>query len=361
MGFAVRARVFSGAALAFLISSMACAPAWTGPASEHFDGARFHSLDPVEHSLGEWLRREATRHQRPWRAFAEVPPGPPPPERVDGGVIRVTFVNHSTVLIQMDGINVLTDPTWSENAVPFFGPRRRRPPGLRFGQLPPIDAVLISHDHHDHMDLPTLRRLAAAFAPAVPAGLGTARYLRQKGIGGGRDLDWWQSLELAPGVSVTAVPARHTSGRGMFDRNRRLWCGFVLAGPSGAVYFAGDTGFGSHFAMVSARFPGLRVALLPIGGFVPEWYMHPQHMSPRDAVRAAAVLGADTAIPVHFGTFPQSDDGEDEPLRGLSAALTEAGEPGPRFAVLANGESLEAPLPGPAAALLELASCLRPE
>jgi len=361
MGLAARISVLSGAALAFLLFSPSCAPAWKGPSSDHFDGARFHSLEPVDHSLAEWVRREATRHQRPWRAFTDAPPGPRPPERVDAGAIRVTFVNHSTVLIQMDGVNVLTDPTWSENAVPVFGPRRRRPPGLGFEELPPIDAVLLSHDHHDHMDLPTLRRLASAFAPAVPAGLGTARYLRQKGIAGGRDLDWWQSIELAPGVSVTAVPARHSSGRGMFDRNRRLWCGFVIAGPSGAVYYAGDTGFGSHFAAIAARFPRLRVAMLPIGGFVPRWYMHEQHMSPRDAVRAAAVVGADAAIPVHFGTFPQSDDGEDEPLQALRAALVEAGEPGPRFAVLGNGESFEAPLPGPSPAPLELASCLRPE
>jgi L-ascorbate metabolism protein UlaG (beta-lactamase superfamily) len=260
----------------------------------------------------------------------------------------------------MDGVNVLLDPTWAKRAVPLLGARRRRPAGIRFEDLPPIDAVLLSHDHHDHMDLPTLQRLARTREPVFVAGLGTAAYLRSKKIAGGRDLDWWQSVALAPDVTVTAVPARHSSGRSMFDRNRRLWCGFVLTGPSGSVYYSGDTGWGSQFATIAKRFPNLRLALLPIGGFVPVWYMHPQHMSPRDAVRAAAVLGAATTIPVHFGTFPQSDDAEDEPLQDLRAALIEAGDPGPRFAVLDNGQSLDVPFPEPVAAF-ETAMCLRPE
>jgi L-ascorbate metabolism protein UlaG (beta-lactamase superfamily) len=345
MPFAARRALLCGGVALLGLTVSACAPAWKGPRSDHFDGTRFHSIEPVEHSFGEWLRREATRRQGPWRKFTESPPGPRPPEAVGDGGLRVTWINHATVLLQMDGVNVLTDPTWAPRAVPTLGARRRRSPGLRFEDLPPIDAVLLSHDHHDHMDLSTLRRLAARWRPILVAGLGTSAYLARKGIPGGRDLDWWQSLEIVPGVVVTAVPARHASGRGMFDRNRRLWCGYVLSGPSGSVDFAGDTGFGSHFSAIAARFPDLRLALLPIGGFVPVWFMHPQHMSPRDAVRAAEILGAGTVVPIHFGTFPQSDDAEDEPLRGLRAALVEAGEPGPRFAVLENGQSLDVPIP----------------
>ena len=193
------------------------------------------------------------------------------------------------------------------------------------------------------MDLPTLRRLAKAFHPIVLTGLGNAAYLSHKGVPGARDLDWWESADVSSGVRVTAVPARHTSGRGLFGRDRTLWCGFVVTGPSGSAYYAGDTGFGSHFERIGSRFPRLRLALLPIGGFVPVWYMHPQHMSPRDAVQAALTLGAATAVPVHFGTFPQSDDAEQEPLERLRQALSEAPAPGACFVVLDNGQSLQVP------------------
>jgi L-ascorbate metabolism protein UlaG (beta-lactamase superfamily) len=335
--FLLRVILPAGLATAFLC----CTHAWHGPATDHFDGKQFHSAEPVAHTLGQWLKREATRHRGPWRSFTDTSPGPRPPERIAEDRMRVTFINHATVLLQMDGVNVLTDPTWASRSIPWIGSRRRRPPGICFENLPPIDAVLVSHDHHDHMDLPTLRRLADAFHPAFFTGLGNAAYLAHKGVPGARDLDWWQSGEIAPGVRVTAVPSRHTSGRGMFDRDRTLWCGFVVSGPSGSAYYAGDTGFGSHFQSIRLRFPHLRLSLLPIGAFVPVWYMHPQHMGPRDAVEAALVLGAGTVVPVHFGTFPESDDAEFEPPETLRRALTEAPELSGRFVVLDNGESIE--------------------
>jgi len=334
-----RATAAAGLALALVAS----AHAWHGPPTDHFDGTRFHSIEPVHLTFGDWVKRVFTKHQRPWRDFTDTPPGPPPPACVAEGAMRVTFVNHATVLLQMDGVNVLTDPTWAERAIPIIGPRRRRPPGLRLSDLPPIDAVLVSHDHHDHMDLPTLRRLAAAFHPVVFTGLGNTAYLARKGVPGGRDLDWWDSAEITDRVRVTAVPARHLSGRGMFDRDRSLWCGFVVTGPSGSAYFAGDTGFGSHFARIGQGFPRLRLALLPIGGFVPVWYMRQQHMGPQDAVRAARDLGAGTTVPIHFGTFPVSDDAEFEPVEQLRAALSASPDPAPRFVILDNGESLDLP------------------
>jgi len=342
-----RAALAAGLALA----SLAFTHAWKGPVTDHFDGKRFHSIDPVRLTLGDWVKRVATRHQRPWRDFTDTPPGERPPARVGPGKMRVTFVNHATVLLQMDGVNLLTDPTWANRADPLVGARRRRPPGLRFEDLPSIDAVLVSHDHHDHMDLPTLRRLSAAFHPAVFTGLGNAAYLGHEGVSGGRDLDWWQSAEISPGVRVTAVPARHLSGRGLFDRDRTLWCGFLVTGPSGGAYFAGDTGFGSHFERIRERFAPLRLALLPIGGFVPVWYMHQQHMGPADAVRACAELGAATCVPIHFGTFPVSDDAEFEPVEGLHAALARRPELAPRFTILDNGQSLDVPPPAGSAAV----------
>jgi L-ascorbate metabolism protein UlaG (beta-lactamase superfamily) len=337
------ARAFAAAGLA--LAALSCAHAYHGPPTDHFDGTTFHSAEPVHTSFGQWLKRVFTKHQRPWRDFTDTPPGPPPPARVTGGAMRVTFVNHATVLLQMDGVNVLTDPTWAKRSIPAIGSRRRRPPGLRMEDLPPIDAVVISHDHHDHMDLPTLRRLVAAFHPRIFTGLGNAAYLAREGVPGGVDLDWWASGAIAPDVRVTAVPSRHHSGRGMFDRDRSLWCGFVVTGPSGSAYFAGDTGYGSHFSKIGARFPNLRLALLPIGGFVPAWYMQQQHMGPQDAVRAAEDLGVSTSVPVHFGTFPVSDDAEFEPVEELQAALAKKNGR-PRFVILDNGQSLELPPEG---------------
>ena len=326
--------------LALAAASVSPPRGWTDPAE--YDGTRFHQPEPLTTGFSDWLRREGVSRGR-WRSFTNTPPGPPPPRCVDGGRLRVTFVNHSTVLIQVDGWNILTDPTWAERSAPAVGARRRRPPGLRFEDLPPIDAVLVSHDHHDHMDLPTLERLQAAWRPRIYTGLGNAAFLERHGIRGAKELDWWQSVPLDDAVVLTAVPARHMSGRSLFGRDRTLWCGFVLSGPSGSVYFAGDTGWGSLFAPIGEAFPDLRLALLPIGGFQPSWYMREQHLGPEDAVAAHRLLGAETSVPIHFGTFPNAADGELEPATTLRRALASAPDVEPHFIILDNGESLEVP------------------
>ena len=317
---------------------------WTDPA--WFDGVRFHQPEASTTTAAEWFRRTFATHRGPWRDFTETPPGPPPPRCVDDGRLRVTFVNHATVLIQTDGLNILTDPTWAPRSAPIVGVRRRRPPGLRFEDLPPIDAVLVSHDHHDHMDLPTLDRLEARWHPAIFVGRRNAAFLAKNGVPGARDLEWWQTAAIAPGVTVTAVPARHGSGRSPFESDRTLWCGFVVSAPSGAIYFAGDTGWGAHFPVIAEAFPRLRLALLPIGGFQPAWYMREQHLGPDDAVAAERLLGAGTVVPMHYGTFPNAGDAELEPVETLSRALAVSPDVAPRFAILDNGASLEvAPVP----------------
>jgi L-ascorbate metabolism protein UlaG (beta-lactamase superfamily) len=324
-------------------------PRWDG-SSSHFDGERFQNVPSVEHGgLGAIVRWMLNREKGPWREWTDAPPGPPPPRRVGAGELRVTFVNHATTLVQVDGLNILTDPIWSERASPvsWAGPRRHRPPGLRFEDLPPIDAVLVSHNHYDHLDLPTLRRLAQTHRPRIFAGLGNGAILERAGVPAGQELEWWQSAVLPGGVQVVAVPAQHFSGRSLTDRDRALWAGWVVQGRAGAVYFAGDTGYGPHFAAIRQRLGPIRLALLPIGAFRPRWFMQRVHLAPEEAVRAAGDLGAGTAVAIHFGTFHLGDDGEEEAPALLAEAVA-AHEPRPRFWVLGFGEGRDVPpLPAP--------------
>jgi L-ascorbate metabolism protein UlaG (beta-lactamase superfamily) len=343
-GARLAAGVAGGAALTLLAVNRALsAPPWHGPVSPHFDGKKFRSIEPLNHGFADFLRWITRRERGFWRDFTDSPPGPPPPRRVSSGRLRATFVNHSTVLVQMDGLNFLTDPVWSHRVSPvsWTGPRRHRPPGVRFEDLPPIDAVLVSHNHYDHMDVATLRRLSGGHAPRIFCGLGNQRFLASRGVAGARDLDWWGSDTPASGVTVTAVPARHFSSRSAFDRDRTLWCGWVVTGSSGSFYFAGDTGWGSHFERIRGRFPDLRLALLPIGAYRPRWFMSEAHLDPEQAVRAQEILGARAAIAIHFGTFAQADDGEFEPVGELAAVLARRPAPGPRFLALDNGQSFE--------------------
>lgn len=331
----------------FLIGCCAFSgPRYTGPQSDHFDGEKFFTPGRADRhlDLGALLKWRRERHPGPWREWTDAPPGPPPPRRVGTGELRVTFVNHATTLLQLDGLNVLTDPIWSERCSPvsFAGPRRHRPPGLRFEDLPPIDAVVVSHNHYDHMDLPTLKRLQDAFHPRFFVGLGNRALLERAGLSRVTELDWWQQVPLAPGVVLSSIPIQHFSNRGLCDSDATLWTGFALQGPSGTTVFAGDTGYGPHFRQIRERLGPIRLAVLPIGAYRPEWFMGPVHMSPADAVRAHRDLEATASVAIHFGTFALADDGEDEPPRALAEAL--AGSPdASRFWVLGFGEGRNVP------------------
>jgi L-ascorbate metabolism protein UlaG (beta-lactamase superfamily) len=316
--------------------------------SDHFDGSHFHNLERANDLLlGDALRRAESilaGSSGGGTKWVLAPTDTPPP-RVGGGRLRVTLVNHATLLVQMDSLNILTDPIWSERASPvrWAGPKRRAPPGIRFEDLPPIDVVLISHNHYDHMDLPTLRRLVAAFHPRIVTGLGNAAYLERNGIPGARDIDWWQSTTLAKGVRVTGVPAQHWSARSFNDKGSTLWLGFVIESASGPVYFAGDTGLGEFLTMIRRRFGPLRLALLPIGPARPRSVMAPRHLSAGDAVRAYRLLDVSTAIAMHFGTFRQGEDLMTEPVDSLARAVKEARPCTVRFWALYNGAARDVP------------------
>jgi len=338
--------------IAVIIGYSFSAPAYKGPVSAHFDGTKFVNTPPFYHGFLDVIKWGFARDPGVWPKWIDEPYGPPPPERVADGRLRVTYINHATVLVQMDGVNILTDPVWANSLSPlgFWGPVRHRNPGLRMEDLPPLSAVLISHNHYDHMDVVTLRQLAGASNSQAPARSGTPRFittlgntqeLQLNGIANSTDMDWWDTIDLGP-VKVTCVPALHFSGRGIGDRNRTLWGGFVISGPSGSVYFVGDTGFGPQFEQVRQRFPDVRLALLPIGAYRPKWFMTPVHLQPDDAVRAHVALGARYSIPIHYGTFNQADDGLTEPTEDLASSLAER-HPEKPFMVAKEGIGVEIP------------------
>jgi len=306
----------------------------------NFDGVRFRNLVPRRQGLGALLRWMLSRRRGPWHP-RDAAPGPRPPRSSDG--LRVTFVNHSTFLLQLAGINILTDPTWSDRASPlsWAGPRRFHSPGIRFEELPPIDLVLLSHDHYDHLDLPTLRRLQQAHDPNIYAGLKNAGFLARHGIRNVVELDWWQEILVLGDVWITAVPAQHFSGRALFGRDRRLWCGFIVQTEHTRIYFAGDTGAGPHIAAIAQKFPQIDVAILPIGAYRPEWFMGEVHMSPEQAVEAHLRLGARVSFAGHFGTFDLADDGQDEPLEALHEVLQRTNLRGTNFWTLGFGEGCD--------------------
>lgn len=280
-----------------------------------------------------------TRSPGPWRKENHNKPYPLPPERVTQGAL-FTFVNHATFLIQVDGLNLLTDPIWSERASPFsfIGPKRARLPGVAFNDLPPIDAVIISHNHYDHLDISTLKRLQARDNPLLVAGLNHQKVFKKHGLERYVELDWWQEHPLSGKVQLAAVPAQHFSGRTLSDRDQSLWMGVVIKSTSGHFFFAGDTGLGPHFEQIKERYAPIDVALIPIGAFIPQWFMGYVHLSPKDAVEAANILQAKKSIGMHFGTFKLADDGQDEPLEHLKEALAQCKKP-PDFGVLDFGES----------------------
>ena len=307
------------------------------PFARHFDGKRFFNPDaPQARGFLDVLRWKLTsRPQRSADFISDVEPSKPLP-RVEGDELRVTLINHSTVLLQLSGMNILTDPIWSERASPFtwIGPRRHRQPGVRWEDLPPIDTVLVSHNHYDHLDLDTLHRLADRGQSQFVVPLGVAGLLRSRNLGPVHELDWGDSLPLEP-ITIHCAPALHFSARGIFDRNRTLWCGYMIEAAKRMIYFAGDTAFGGHFAQIRERFGAPRLALLPIGAYEPRWFMSPVHMGPDEAIRAHEILGAGTSIGIHHGTFQLADEGIDAPQRELRAQFR-----GNSFLVLDNGQSV---------------------
>jgi L-ascorbate metabolism protein UlaG (beta-lactamase superfamily) len=282
-----------------------------------------------------WDRVTGKRRRAPDRAPVPVvapdlaalatPPAP-------GEPARVTWLGHASFLVQLDGVSLLVDPALLPSIT--GGIARNVPPGVPIEKLPRVDAVLVSHSHYDHLDLPTLERVGAP----VIGGLGLERFFRDRHLFA-TELGWWSEARVGP-VRVTFVPAQHWSRRTPFDTNRTLWGGFVIRGSRATLYHSGDTAYFEGFAEIGRRFPGIDAALLPIGAYDPAWFMSPMHMNPEEALRAFQDLGAATFVAMHWGTFKLSDEPLDEPPVRLEAERVRRGLTAERVRVLAIGQSV---------------------
>ncbi|WP_297492080.1 MBL fold metallo-hydrolase [Acidocella sp.] len=325
------------------------------PLSDHFNGTRFFNPEPTIRSQegrrgGMWtfLTARLRRDQSVWATWPKHVENTlySPPE----GDFTLTWIGHSTFLIRFPGLNVLTDPVFSERCSPvgFAGPRRVRAPGIALADLPRIDIILLSHNHYDHMDIDALRALHRHSPGArIVTMLGNAAYLAKKRIPGAIDLDWWQETTVH-GAHITGTPARHFSARTLWDRNETLWGGLYLNYKGHRIFFAGDTGYTKYFAEIRRRLGAPTLAMLPIGAYEPRWMMGPVHLNPADAVQAMLDLHAVRAVGMHFGTFQLTAEPIDAPLHDLRAAMRAADQELERFFTLDAGESAPLRLEAPA-------------
>jgi N-acyl-phosphatidylethanolamine-hydrolysing phospholipase D len=311
----------------------------------HRKGTRFHNMRQLpRHGLREFIRwqRETGGRFPPALRFPLINPDPRVLYR-PGPAPRLTWIGHASTLFQYRGYNILTDPVLSERCSPveFAGPRRGTPPALTVDQLPDIHRVLISHNHYDHLDRDTVVALHRRFGDDlrffVPSGL--AGWFHRRGIRNLVELDWWQS-DAGTDPETFCVPAQHFSGRGAFDGNRTLWCGWRLEFEDFSFYFAGDTGYGPIFEQMATVFGPVDLALIPIGAYAPRWFMWPMHVSPEDAVQIHLDIRSRQSAAIHWGTFVLTDEPLDEPPRRLEAELVQRGIPVEDFRVPAHGETL---------------------
>lgn len=324
--------------------------AWQNP---WFDGSKAHHTPEGFRNLEPDARQPGDLDR--WRKERKAAGLPFPPQTgydafqarwwqpadLSGGDDRAWWLGHAAMLLRLNQRYLLIDPALSSRAspLPFAGPKRKSPPPLRISELPRLDYVLISHNHYDHLDFATVKRIIRRFPEVtfvVPLGLES--WFRRRGARHVQQLDWWQSLEQE-GLSFTAVPARHWSMRTLHDRNRSLWCGWVVRSQTLNFWFSGDSGFSENLAEIPRRLGPFNFAALPVGAYAPKWFMQSSHMDPDHAVSLWRVMGQPLTVPIHWGVFELADESLDEPPAELARAIARSGEDNGQFAPWRIGES----------------------
>lgn len=303
---------------------LSCKP-YKGPISDHFDGKKF--INPSRRpanglkEVGEYGRKRKPDRWTIVRDPEYKTRTVPAPQR---GKVQYTFINHSTFIIHIDGLNILTDPIWSERCSPFqfAGPRRMRPPGIAFENLPKIDLVILSHNHYDHMDKNTLKKIQQKHNPSYIVPLGLSPLMKKWGCKKVEELDWWQETTFQ-NLKIKATPANHFSSRGIFDRDKTLWSGYILESTASKIYYTGDTGYSDIFKEIGATEGPFDLSFIPIGAYKPEWFMSPIHISPDEAIQVHHDVRSRQSVAMHFGTFPLADDNPERSTSRLRVLLEE--------------------------------------
>lgn len=309
--------------------------------SDHFDGSRFFFPGKdITKGFGDLLKWQLGGTQKEWPKWRENPKSNDFQVMPAPGQFQFHYINHATIYVRSAQQAFITDPVWSERTSPFqwVGPKRVRAPGAALEDLPRLDFVIISHNHYDHLDTHTLVRLKEKFDPMFLVPLGDGALLKSVGVTRVTEMDWHDKLTIGDS-EITFLPSQHWSARGLFDRNKCLWGSFMVKSQGKKIYFAGDTGYGDFFQKIVERYGSMDFAMLPIGAYEPRWFMRDAHMNPEDAVKAHMDLGAKASLGIHFGTWQLTDEGIDEPLDALAAAMANYPQIAP-FHTLTNGETL---------------------
>ncbi|MBX9455288.1 MAG: MBL fold metallo-hydrolase [Rhizobium sp.] len=328
-------------------------PYYQGPASDHFNGTRFFNPDGIPPgTLRDFLRWKWSGNDKaiPWpRHYPSPHMGDRPAERIEGDRLRVTMIGHASLLIQTAGLNMLTDPVLSERVSPvsFAGPRRRNPPGIALDDMPPVDLILVTHNHYDHLDLATLKALEARHRAPIITPLGNDTIIRRAAASADITVtDWGDATAFRNGVTIHTEPCHHWSARGTRDRRMALWAAFVIEAPGGKIYHIGDTGFhdGINYRAAAVKHGGFRLGILPVGAYEPRWFMKGQHQNPEEAVAGMKLANIAHAVGHHWGTFQLTNEAIEDPLKALDMALRNAGVAPERFRPLRPGQAVDVPV-----------------
>ena len=311
--------------------------------SSHYDGKQFFNLNVTpQKNFFDIIKMLSSKEDKKWPKFIPLSIPSFSPVNLQDNEVNLTFINHASFLIQLKNLTILTDPIFSERAGPggWLGPKRVRQAGIKFDELPQVQVILISHNHFDHMDMPSLIKLNKKFKPLFIVPLGNKKYLQKNAIQNVIELDWWEKHTLNATQSITIVPAQHWSRRSFMDTNAALWGGFWLTSQSLNIYFSGDTGYSDHFKNIHKTLGAPDISLLPIGAYLPEWFMRASHLNPEEAVLAHIDLKSKLSIAMHHRTFKLSHEEIDAPASELLNSLKKHGIDIELFKIPENGDNI---------------------